>query len=227
MSTSVFSEATDVAAPTKEVHPYRAMSRMALMSLVFALLSSMGLLIPVLLVFAGLGGLCSLLAFRSLRRYPAELSGGSLAMGGGVLSGLLLVGGISFHSYVYATEVPDGYERISFRVLQPEKDSRMPVPEAALQLDGQRVFVKGYIHPDAGMAPVQTFVLVPDMGTCCFGGQPALTDMIEVTLPGSLHVRYSTRKRKLAGTLKVDSRLKPVNGLNGVYYQLEVDEVIR
>jgi hypothetical protein len=31
------------------------------------------------------------------------------------------------------------------------------------------------------------------------------------------------RKRKFAGTLRVDPRLKPVSGVNGVYYQLQAD----
>ena len=42
------------------------------------------------------------------------------------------------------------------------------------------------------------------MGTCCFGGEPKLTDMIEVKLEGSLAIEYARRKRKLAGTFKVD-----------------------
>ena len=47
--------------------------------------------------------------------------------------------------------------------------------------------------------------------------------MIEVTLQEPLRVDFSYRKRKLGGTLKVDSKLKPVSGVNGVYYQLDVD----
>ena len=227
MSTSMFSEATDAPALEQEAHPYRAMSRAAMMTLVFGLLATLGLLVPLLLVFSLFGLICWCLAMVNLRRYPNELSGRPVAMAGGFLCFLLLVGGISFHSFVYATEVPEGYVRVPFRVLQAEENSPLPVPEKAAELDGMRIFIKGYIHPDAGMAPVQQFVLVPDMGTCCFGGQPALTDMIEVTLQENQRVRYSTRKRKLAGVLKVDSRLKPVDGLKGVYYQLLVDEVIR
>ena len=229
MSTSFFTDTKDATEAAMEAHPYRTMSRMAMMSLIFGLLSVLGFLAPVLSVFGFFGLICCLLAVRNLRRYPDELSGRPVALAGGALSMLLMSGAIGYHSYVYATEVPDGYERISFRVLQPKADAdpSSPVPDTAKDLDGKQVFVSGYIHPDAGMSPVQSFVLVPDMGTCCFGGQPKLTDMIEVTLPDEKRVRYSTRKRKLTGTLKVDSRLKPLDGLQGVYYQLEVDEVIR
>ena len=61
------------------------------------------------------------------------------------------------------------------------------------------------------------------MGTCCFGGNPALTDMIEVTLQPPKHIDFSWRKRKLGGILHVDTKLKPVSGLNGVYYRLDAE----
>jgi hypothetical protein len=67
------------------------------------------------------------------------------------------------------------------------------------------------------------FILIPDLGTCCFGGQPRLTDMIEVTLTGNQTVKPSLRQIKLAGVLKVDTSLKPVKELQGVFYQLKAD----
>jgi hypothetical protein len=49
--------------------------------------------------------------------------------------------------------------------------------------------------------------------------------MVEVTLVGDLAVRASTRQIKLAGTLQVAQELKPINGLQGVYYQLRADHL--
>ena len=63
------------------------------------------------------------------------------------------------------------------------------------------------------------------MKTCCFGGQPALTDMIEVTLQDPLRVDFSYGRRKLGGILKVSPNKKGVAGLDGVYYQLDADYV--
>jgi hypothetical protein len=63
------------------------------------------------------------------------------------------------------------------------------------------------------------------MGTCCFGGQPKLTDMIQVTLQDPLRIRFSLTRRHLGGTFRVDGRFKPISGLRGVYYQLEADYV--
>ena len=50
------------------------------------------------------------------------------------------------------------------------------------ELDGKKVFIKGYMYPSSQMTGIREFVLCRDNGTCCFGGQPRLTDMIRVKL---------------------------------------------
>jgi len=47
--------------------------------------------------------------------------------------------------------------------------------------------------------------------------------MIEVTLKDPLRTEFARRKRRLGGVLQVDTALKPVTGLGGVYYQLAAD----
>jgi len=204
--------------------PYRAISKAAVVSFVLGLLSILGLYSVPLLALALVAAILGITGYLSVVRYPNELTGKSLAIVGALLGVCLFVGGITRHSYVYATEVPEGHIRISFAELQPDKnDPRMPVPPRALELDGKPIFVKGYLYPDGQQSNIKRFVLVPDLGTCCFGGQPKLTDMIEVTLEEPLQTAYNTKKRKLAGELKVDMTLKPVSGVNGVYYQLKAD----
>ena len=86
--------------------------------------------------------------------------------------------------------------------------------------------MKGYVHPGVDRRRgIRQFILVPDMKTCCFGGQPKLTDMIEVTLSDPHRVNFSYTRRKLAGVLKVTPFKKTVTGLDGVYYQLDADYV--
>ena len=175
-------------------------------------------------VSAAVGLFSGLAALRSIRRYPDELSGMMPAALGITLCGVEFAVGVALHSISYATEVPDGYYRISFADLQPSPGrADLPIPPDAAQLNGKRVFVKGYLYPDGQQDNIKRFVLVPDMGTCCFGGQPKLTDMIEVTLRDPLRTEFARKKRKLGGILKVDMALKPVSGLGGVYYQLTAD----
>ncbi|MCA9143319.1 MAG: DUF4190 domain-containing protein [Planctomycetaceae bacterium] len=204
--------------------PYRAISKSAVLSFILGLVAIIGLASPPFVLLALVSAILGITGYRSVVRYPNELTGKTLAIVGAVLGSTLFVSGIARHSYIYATEVPEGHIRISFADLQPDKNNpMMPVPPKALEFDGEKIFVKGYVYPDGQQYNIKRFVLVPDLGTCCFGGQPKLTDMIEVTLEEPLQTAYNMKKRKLAGELKVDMMLKPVSGVNGVYYQLKAN----
>jgi hypothetical protein len=206
--------------------PYRALSRTAVASVIIGLLGLSALTAVPLLVLPALGLLLGMWGLRTIRRYPIEYSGRAVATAGIVGNALLLLGASTLHTAIYLTEVPEGATRISFRELQPTKQApELPVSPRALELDGQRVFVKGYVYPDGQQHGIRRFVMVPDLGTCCFGGQPKLTHMMEVTLRDPHRTYYSTGKRSLAGILRVDSNLKPVSGLGGVYFQLDADYV--
>ncbi len=203
---------------------YRSLSMLAVTSFGLALLSVAALILPPLLFLPALGTLTGLLAVRTIRARKDELAGIGLAWTGLMASLLILITGSAMTAITYATEVPDGYQRISFLELQPDEDQpQLPVSQRALELNNQRVFVKGYIYPDERGAQLKQFVMVPDMGTCCFGGQPKLTDMIEINLSDPLRTQYSYKRHKLGGVLKVDTRLKPISGVEGVYYRLEAD----
>lgn len=205
---------------------YRSMSGLSVAALIIGIISVPALLFPALLFLPVVGLIIGVWAMSHVRKYETELTGYGLARAGAALSLLLLIGGTAIATTIYVTEVPDGYQRISFLDLQPvDERPELPVSPAALELSGQQVFVKGYIYPDDRGAQLRKFVLVPDMGTCCFGGQPKLTDMIEVTLRDPLKTHYSYSRKKLGGRLKVDTRKKPISGLDGVYYQLDADYI--
>jgi hypothetical protein len=207
---------------------YRIVSKAAVLSLAIGLLSVVALVSVGMLAVPAVGLAFGLLALRSIRAYPDEVSGRVPAWMGVTLSALLLVGGAGLHTYTYLTELPEGYERYSFQELQPDKDfPELPIPPSALEMNGRKVFIKGYVHPGVqGAGPVDRFVLVPDMGTCCFGGQPKLTDMIDVKLINGDTLSYSMRKRSLKGVFTVDPRIVAPDGSQGACYQL-VAELVR
>jgi hypothetical protein len=223
MSTTEFvSEMSDAG----ESVPYRAICKSAIFALVLGVLSLGAFLTPILLILPALGIMAGLVARKQLRRYPEELTGRPVAWIGLIGSAAVLLGGTAMHTVIFVTEVPDGYRRITFNDLQPSEASRgLPVSPLAMELNGKKAFVKGYVYPDGQRTNIKRFVLVADLGTCCFGGQPKLTHMIEVTLRDPDRVAYSMHKLKLGGTLKVDTRLKPLSGLGGVYFQLDADYV--
>lgn len=209
-----------------EYTQYRALSVSAIVTFILGVLSLAALLFTPLLVLSAIGMIVGLFAVLTCTKRRDELSGERFAKIGLTLSVFTLVVGSLWAAYVYVTEVPEGYQRISFFQLQPDERSRLPIPPEAVELNGKKVFVKGYIHPGLPTKKnIKTFVLVPDMGTCCFGGQPKLTDMIEVELEGDLRTDYNMVRRKLAGTLTVSPQKKPVSGLDGVYYRLSADYV--
>ncbi len=208
--------------------PYRAVSRAAVVSVLMIPLAMLGLIqaFAPLLAFALVGLVCATLALRSIARWPDEYSGRPLALAGAAISGLLLFGGMGKHAYVYATEVPEGYQRVTFydfQQLEPAPD----VPTArAMEMDGQDIFLKGYIHPSSGSGLLRRFILVPDLGTCCFGGQPRSTDMIEVTLTKGQTVRAGLSKLKLAGKFTINPYAqKTADFDNQIFYQMRVDQV--
>lgn len=208
--------------------PYRALSRAAVVSLVLALLALPGLIptFELMLAFALFGLLAAVIARRTIHRYPNEYSGGVLALCGLVLNSLILFGGIGMHAYIYLTEVPEGFERVGFYELQtPENQLDVPT-QRALDLDGSDIFLKGYIHPASGSGQLRRFVLVPDLGTCCFGGEPRSSSMIEVTLSGGQTVRATNLRIKLAGKFLVNKHLQQSRDFdNVVFYRLQAEMV--
>jgi hypothetical protein len=188
------------------------------------LLGGLSWYFPGLLVLTGVGLLLALVAFRNFKRFPAELSGRPVAVAGLSIAILTLAVVPAWHTYTYYTELPDGFERVSFAELKSPLGAPDFPPPSAMELDGKKIFLKGYIHPTSlSSNAAKTFILVPDWATCCFGQQPPLTHMIEVRLKGDKFAQKSFRRHALAGTLQVRPYLKPVDGLQGVFYELDAE----
>lgn len=185
---------------------YRTLSGVAVAGFVAGLLSVLAFLAWSLAVIPFAGILLSCRALASIRRRPDELSGRKLACAGLILSLLFLVGGWAALTIEYLTEVPEGFLRVTYGMLQhADGESEDAIPAAATALEGQKVFLKGYIHPSVqGQAGIKEFVFVRDNGVCCFGTTtPKKTDMVLVKMADGLTVEYSTYLHKLAGTLHV------------------------
>lgn len=218
------SDDPSLANPPAASEVYRSLSRAALASCVLAVFGITAFATPFLVVVPLVGVIFAVLSFVAFRKFPDELVGKPLAYIGASACGAWLILAPAWHGYVYATEVPEGYARTNFSSLMSESEHNDYPTAEALALDGKSIFIKGYIHPtsmDTMMS--KRFVIVPDLGTCCFGGQPPLTHMIEVTLSGEQYAHKNMRKQRLAGTLHVNRNLKPVDGLTGVFYQLRAD----
>lgn len=197
----------------------------AILALCFGLLSLTAFLFPMMLAASLLAMIIAAIAFWQLSEAGEHGSGHWAANWGFGLAAASFVLVCSWNLYDFATEVPEGALRLDFADLQPSPDHPdLPIPPEAMQLQGKRIFIKGYVYPDGRTDGIRRFILVPDQGTCCFGGNPKPTDMIYVSLKDNLSTRYSWNMRKLAGTLKVDPRIRGTDGKE-IHYFLDADYV--
>ena len=213
-----------------QYHQYRTLSFAAIVTIGFGVLAIptaiAASLNPFLLAFPFIGIIVGIWSVAKLRKRQTEFTGYGLAKIGLVLSIVFFVAGSGYASFIYATEVPEGFRRLKFVELQPDpKFPQIPIPPTAANLDQAKIFVKGYVYPDEQIGGIKRFILVPDMGTCCFGGQPKLTDMIQVTLTDPHRIEYSMFRRSLSGTFRLGSAQAAKVG--NVVYHLEDAVVLR
>ena len=206
---------------------YRTISKAAVASLAFAILGlgafvfQAFVLLPVLAIGFGF------VALMEIRKYPEEITG-KLAAQIGLGCGLLIaVASISAHIYEYNTEVPPDYTRISFNDLKPNVRAPLPFSKKAQELDGKKVFLKGYVRPNDKMTNMKDFILVGDFGDCCFGGNPKITEVVAVNITSDDLVDHSYFMRKIGGTFRLDSSSRRIDedGIPKVYYTIEADYI--
>jgi len=167
------------------------------------------------------GMVFALRAMATIRQFPEQFTGLWLARGGLVLSFVFLMSGLGYAGYIYATEVPDGYERISFNTMKPDEIQErggMAIPPEIAALNGKKVFIKGYIRP--GSAPVRNnidrFLLVRDNNQCCFGDLSKVKyyDQMIVEITKGKRVDDDLRILRMGGVLEIH----PENLARGVGY---------
>ncbi len=197
---------------------------------------------PVVAPVAGVLGVCSLIAFLGLFgillavigiivgvlaswkvfRSHGDLSGMKPALSGLLLSLFSAVGGTALMVYNYQHEVPEGFQRVSFS--QDISDSAFVVedgikdvhPDVKALVD-QPIFVKGFMYPSGKEYGLTEFLLLKDSGQCCFGGQPALEDMIGVRMKDDMDVDYYGGRVSVAGTFKINPEYRGQDSLEPLF----------
>jgi hypothetical protein len=216
MSTATFDSYSDSGGD--DVVHYRAIHTGAIVGAVlgvlsvFVLISAASSLEACLLItpIPVLGMFVALRSWGRIRREPDQFTGAKVAMAGFALSLIFLVTGVSYGYYVYVSEVPDGYDRISFETLKPnelEERGGVLIPPQVQAMAGKHIFIKGYIRP--GSAPVRTgidrFLLVRDNNQCCFGDLSKVKyfDQMAVQITNSRRVEDTLQVLRMGGTLEI------------------------
>jgi hypothetical protein len=210
-------------APGGDGH-YRAIPPTAIAAAVLAALSPLAFVDWPLAVVPILGIILGVLASRMIAQRPEDFTGRALAFGAVIVSVVSLIGGLVSLSRTYIAELPTGYERIDYGMLQPlAGDPPGTVPDTALGVNGHNVLLKGYIYPGKQQSGIAQFLLVRDQGDCCFGGNPKITDRVLVQLKDPDHpkgIDFTPRLTKIAGRFVIRPMGAP--GLDGgVIYHLE------
>ena len=157
------------------------------------------------------GLVISLAALRSIAAAPELYTGKPLAQAGALLSMLFLVTGVGYGGYVYATEVPEGYARLSFVDMKPSEADlvdRKLIPDDVQEVlqSGDKIFIKGYIRPDSikFKQNLNRFLLVRDNQECCFGDASKVKyfDQVQIRLKTGLTTDFSRGVFRLGGVLK-------------------------
>ena len=206
----------------------------ATVGLVLSVLGLFSLLTVLTVPVSLFGFLVSAAALWTIARSEGAYGGRKLAITGLVLGLVGFVGGIAAEVYAYRTEVPEQYTRTSFQYdvsdpgvqkgVAPNGQPGVAIPKSVQDLVGKEVFIKGYMYPDPDNRTqgIESFLLVKDLGDCCFGGEPAITDMIGVEFPLDEDLRatfYEQTKVGVGGTFKI--REDYAFGPNEPIYEIE------
>ena len=193
----------------------------------FVLLSLSAFIYDVMLVVPAIGILLAFVAMWQIKSSRGVYSGLRIAATSAVLMVLLAGSAAAFHAYNFATELPPGFQRVSFTNDISAKglvirDDAIGIDPDVKKLDGSSIFLKGFMYPTQQVEGLTSFVLCKDNGQCCFGGQPKTTDMILVEMKDEKHTNYRAGLVAVGGDFRihptVDSTgLKPVYKLECRY----------
>jgi hypothetical protein len=188
----------------ENAYQYRALSSGAVVAFLFGLLSLLAMADTWLVAVPIAGLVWSVVALRQIRARPDELTGRGMAWAGLILSAVMIPTGPVSVYYREMSYVPVGYAPISYDLLQPDpKVIGEVVPDSAVALNTEKVYIRGYVFAGSETAGIQKFVLCRDAGTCCFGGNPKLTDRIVVSLANPSGMIYTKQPVRVAGTFRL------------------------
>ncbi|MGD9854621.1 MAG: hypothetical protein AB7U20_06680 [Planctomycetaceae bacterium] len=132
----------------------------------------------------------------------------------------------------FNTEGPANALRVSYDDLDLLKVLNMePVPEDAVShfpgwlsgLDGQRVRIRGFMYPTFQESGLSGFVLARDNQICCFGRNPKIYDLVEVSMRDGVTTDYiQGRPFDVAGVFHI----RPDSDQGELYELYQIDDAV-
>jgi len=217
MSSTFDSNSTSPIPPASR---YRALNPLAVISTVLGALSVVTMLHWALAAVPLAGIVVGWLAWKQIRKAPDEWIGLTLVQVGIGLSAAFWLFGYGWLIFARASEVPFGYQRITYEMLQPDAAKPTePIPQTALDMQDRKVYIEGYMQSRRTLTGIKEFILCPANGECPFCiPNPKRTEKIRVSLQGDLEATFTTHLIGVAGRFRVDA-----NHPSGIPYGLEAD----
>jgi len=168
----------------------------------------------------------SLWARYRISRRPEILTGSGIATAGIIITLVTWSVGTVGLLYLLSKEVPHGYTRLTFEMLLPgDLKSGKFVPPDIEKLEGEKVFLKGYIYPGRQTINLKNFLLVPTIGHCKFcTSQIAPHEIVQVELVGDLKTEYTSYPTRVGGRLRIDKDVAEGKA-HGLPYRIEADYI--
>lgn len=218
---SVNTQHTNTVPVTNDEFVYRPMPLCVPIAAVFSLLSLISFISIAGVLLGAVAFGMTLYAMRVTTKDREVYSGLWLATISLVLSMLGLFGGGGWNAYAYQVEVPPDHQRISFaRDISAKgfalKQGKNTIADDVMALVGKDLFLKGYMYPQKKEHGITQFLLLKDTGECCFGGQPAQTDMILVNLKSEKGIDHIYGRTSVAGKFTLVNA-QTEEGLQPVY----------
>lgn len=187
---------------------YKPIPVLAPVTFVLGLASLVVLVTSFGIIIGAMGAILGTICFLSSVGNRSEIGGFRMTVVGLVLCLTTTIYGSSKLAYDYSTEVPEGYQRVSFsndiaeKGFIPKYIAGQPVNDYhpdVKALHGKQIFLKGYMYPTRQTEDITEFILAKDNGDCCFGGEPKTTDMILVKMDQADAVNFTDKKVSVAG----------------------------
>lgn len=109
------------------------------------------------------------------------------------------------------------FDDLKFEMKKSERFKRTMLTDSVNQMVGERLQIKGFMHPNSRKREIKKFIFVRDDKECCFGPTAALYDCVLVSLAKGEKGKYSLRPVTVEGDFYLDEFDGPDGRVWAVY----------
>lgn len=104
------------------------------------------------------------------------------------------------------------------------------MPDWLKDLNGKRIRVRGYMHPASAFTSegIKRFTFCRDTSACCFGPDPTIYYLIQVTMKSGTSTEYVEREAfDVEGTFRIEPIVQERSGQIAEFYHLDDAQIVK